>query len=450
MNAYKLFHPDLTNDNIWKSVLAFMFPMMISYVFQQLYNTVDSIIVGHFLGESSLAAIGSCAAISELLIGFGTGFGNGLGIVASRYYGACNTNSLKKVTFASVIITCFVTLFIMLSGVFGLKPLLKLLGTPDSIIDQAFSYIWTVAIFSGVLFAYNLLSGLLRAIGNSFMPLIFLIIASFLNIALDLFFVIVLKWGVKGTAIATVIAQGISAILCFFYILKKAPLLIPGKEHLKVQKAIYTDLIGQGLSMALMSALVSSGSVILQYSINSFDTYIIAGHITARKIFGLTIIPLIALGLSSSTFVSQNLGAGKLDRIKKGIRISNLLCIIWGILCTIFIPLLARSLIQAVSGSTSDQLVDFGTKYISFMQPFYAVLGVLFVSRNSLQGLGSKFLPLISSIIELAGKIAFTLVIIPFLGIWGIIICEPLIWVFMTIQLLIALVKKLRSLTNKI
>ena len=146
MNTYKLFHPDLTHDNIWKSVIAFMFPMMISYVFQQLYNAADSVIVGHFLGETSLAAIGSCTAISELLIGFGTGFGNGLGIVAARHYGAQNIITLKKVSFASVIITTCVTSFIMISGALGLKPLLRLLGTPAAIIEEAYSYIWTVAI----------------------------------------------------------------------------------------------------------------------------------------------------------------------------------------------------------------------------------------------------------------------------------------------------------------
>ena len=444
MNTYKLLHPDLTHDNIWKSVLAFTFPLMISYFFQQLYNTADSVIVGHFLGEKSLAAIGSCTAISELLIGFGTGFGNGLGIVASRYYGALNIKNLKKVTFSSTVITICVTLFIMICGQLGLKPLLHLLGTPESIINEAYSYIWTVAIFSGVLFAYNFLSGLLRAIGNSFMPLVFLVTASVLNIALDLIFVGFFHLGVKSTAIATVIAQGLSALLCLVYILKKATILIPSKKSLKIDKTIYKDLITQGLSMALMSSLVSSGSVILQSSINRFDTAIIAGHITARKIFELSIIPLITLGLSSSTFVSQNLGAGKIDRIKKGIKVSNLLCIIWGIICTILIPIFAKQLIQAVSGSTSPELLDYGTKYISFMQPFYAILGILFVSRNSLQGLGSKFLPLISSIIELVGKIIFTSIIIPHIGIWGIIICEPLIWVLMTIQLLIALIQNPR------
>lgn len=187
--------------------------------------------------------------------------------------------------------------------------------------------------------------------------------------------------------------------------------------------------------MALMSALVSSGSVILQSAINSFDTMIMAGHISARKVFAITDIPLITLGISSSTFVSQNLGANKKDRILKGVRAACILCVAWGVLCTATIPFASRTLIKIVSGSKNPGLIDFGAKYISFMQPFYAVLGILVVSRNSLQGLGSKLLPLISSIIELLGKMLFTWIIIPLAGTWGIIMCEPLIWVVMTIQL---------------
>lgn len=435
MSVYSFFHPDLTHDKILKSVIAFTIPLVISWIFQQLYNAVDTVIVGHFLGEKSLAAIGSCAAITELLIGFGNGFGGGLGIVAARYFGACNVEKLKKVTAGSIIITICVTAFIMISGHFFLKPLLRLLGTPESILDEAHSYIWTIAIFSGVLFAYNLLSGLLRAIGNSFMPLVFLIVSSVLNVILDIIFVKNFGMGVRGTAIATVFAQGISAVFCLIYIVKKATILLPKQESFHVGKNLYKDLTGQGLSMALMSALVSSGSVILQSAINSFDTMIMAGHISARKVFAITDIPLITLGISSSTFVSQNLGANKKDRILKGVRAACILCVAWGVLCTATIPFASRTLIKIVSGSKNPGLIDFGAKYISFMQPFYAVLGILVVSRNSLQGLGSKLLPLISSIIELLGKMLFTWIIIPLAGTWGIIMCEPLIWVVMTIQL---------------
>lgn len=435
MNAYKFFHPDLTRDNILKSLLAFTLPLMVSLVFQQFYNAVDTIIVGHYLGENSLAAIGACASIYELLVGFGTGFGNGLGIVAARAYGANNADKLKKVVASSFVITVFVTIFIMIFGQLTLKPMLSFLGTPAEIIEEAYSYIWFIAIFSGVLFAYNLLSGLLRAIGDSFMPLVFLIISSLLNIFFDILMIVKFNLGVMGTAVATVVAQGISALLCFFYILFKVKILIPGKKHFRAEQKLYRDLIGQGLSMALMSAIVSSGSVVLQAPINSFGTMIIAGHISARKIFGITNIPLISIGIASATFVSQNLGAQKIDRIKKGVRTANFMCIIWGILCTVAIPLTAKILIRAISGSSNDEVISYGSKYIILMQPFYAVLGILVVSRNSLQGLGSKIVPLFSSVIEFLGKVIFTLAIIPRTGLWGIIACEPLIWCAMTVQL---------------
>ena len=434
--AKKLFQPDLTNDNILKSICSFAAPLLVSYIFLQFYNTVDVVVVGHFLGEESLAAIAACTALNDLLLGFGNGFGNGLGIIAARAYGAKQEGVLKKVVVGSTIITIFVTLFIMLLGIFFLRPVMTLLGTPAEILDEACSYIWVIAIFSGVLFAYNLLSGLLRAIGNSLMPLVFLILSSVLNIFLDILLITVFHLGVQGTAIATIIAQGISALLCLIYILKKCKILIPNRQSFKVDPPIFRDLLGQGLSMALMSSLVNSGTVILQSAINSFGTLIMAGHISARKVFIFINIPLYTLSMASTTFVSQNYGAGKIDRIKKGVKILYLLSILWGILCTLVIPFIAKYLITAISGSSTPEIVNYGAKYLSIAMPFFPVLGVLLITRNSLQGLGSKVLPLISSIIELMGKVLFTALIIPHLGTWGIILCEPLIWVVMMIQLL--------------
>lgn len=437
----KFLHPNLTNDNILKSMLAFGAPMLVSYIFLQFYNTVDIVVVGHFLGEKSLAAIAACSAVNDLLIGFGNGFGNGLGIVAARAYGANKEERLKKIVLASFFITLAVTIFIMIIGHFCLRPILNLLGTPHEIIDEALSYIWVIAIFCGLLFGYNLLSGLLRAIGNSIMPLVFLISSSVLNIFLDILFIVVFHMGVQGTAIATIIAQGISAVLCFIYILKKCKILIPNKKSFQADLTIYRDLLGQGLSMALMSSLVNSGTVILQKAINTFGTFIMAGHISARKIFIFTNIPLFTLGMISSTFISQNYGAHKIDRIKKGLKLLFLMCTIWGLLCTVTIPFFAKNLISLISGSTTPETINYGAKYISFAMPFYPVLGILLVSRNSLQGLGSKVLPLVSSIIELIGKIIFTSLIIPLMGNWGIIMCEPIIWVVMTIQLLLVLIR---------
>ncbi len=441
MNLNRFLKPDLINGDILSSLISFTFPLIVSLVFQQLYNAVDAVIVGHFLKESSLAAIGSSAVLFELLVGFGNGFGNGLSIVAARAFGSGDEKRLKKVVASSLALTFLVTVVITIISRFTLMEALTLLGTPEDIKDEAFSYINTVTVFVCVLFAFNLLSGLLRAIGNSFMPLVFLIISSLLNIFLDIFFITKVGMGIKGAAVATVIAQGLSALLCLIYILKKAQILLPSKCHFTFEKKLLSDLFAQGFSMALMGALVSSGTVVLQSAINGFGKFVIAGHIAARKIFSIVNIPLIALGQASSTFVSQNLGAGKIERIKKGISISVLVTIIWSLLLIATMKFTIRPLLVFISGSSNETLLNYGTNYMYFCIPFFLVLGTLLITRNSLQGLGSKILPLISSIIELVGKIIFTAVIVKKMGIWGIIICEPLIWVVMTAQLLFVFVR---------
>lgn len=432
----KIIHPDLLNGSIIKSLLAFLLPIIISQVFQQLYNAADTVIVGHYLHENSLAAIGASASLFELLVGFGNGFGNGLSIVVARAYGAEKPLIVKKAVATSLLITAGITVLIMVISRIFLIPLLTLLGTPEEIINQSFDYISTVTLFCGVLFAYNLLAGLLRAIGNSFVPLIFLIISSLINILLDVIFITKLSMGVKGTAIATVIAQFISVILCLIYIFNKTKILIPSRKHFIPDARIYRDMLGQGMSMACMGSIVSSGSVIVQSAINGLGTQIIAGHIAARKIFSIVTIPILTLGMASSTFVSQNLGAGKIDRIKKGVRGAKIITSCWTVVLLIVLPLILRPLLQFLTGSTNETILNYATKYIMFMIPFYFVLGGLIVTRNALQGLGSKLLPLISSVIELLGKILFTIFVIPKLGQTGVILCEPLIWCVMFAQLI--------------
>ena len=247
------FKVDLIKDkNILKALILFAIPIFISNVFQQMYNTMDTMIIGNVLGDKSLAAIGACGAVYELLIGFALGIGNGLSIVVARAYGSKDEKLLKKSVTGSLVIGAIVTVVIMIISALFLYPLLELLNTPANIIKESYSYISVITLFVGVMFAYNLFAGLLRAIGNSVMPLIFLIISSVINVVLDLVFITQFNMGIAGAAVATVIAQGISAILCVIYIIKKCPILIPDKECFKVEKELYKELAGQGLSMGLM------------------------------------------------------------------------------------------------------------------------------------------------------------------------------------------------------
>ena len=429
---------DLIHGPIFQSLVIFAIPLLISNIFQQLYNTMDTMIVGNVLGDASLAAIGACTSIYDLLVGFALGIGNGLAIVTARSFGSKDEKLLKKSVAGSIIIGIFVSLGVTLIGIFGLKPLLTLLKTPVEIFDEAYRYIFVIVLFTIVMFAYNLCAGLMRAIGNSVMPLIFLIISSLLNIVLDLLFITQFHLGVMGAAIATVIAQGISVILCFIYMINKTKLLIPSKEDFKYDAPLYKELLGQGFSMGFMSCIVSAGSVILQYGINKLGYLIIAGHTAARKIYMFFNMPFMAMGMAISTFVSQNKGANQRDRIKKALRIAYLYDVIMAGIVTLVIFLVGADLVKMISGSSEAVVLNNGTMYLKVVGPFYAILGVLMQTRFALQGIGQKLLPLISSVIEFLGKILFVVVFIPKFEYMAVIFCEPAIWCVMTLQLLYA------------
>ena len=429
---------DLIHGPIFQSLVIFAIPLLISNIFQQLYNTMDTMIVGNVLGDASLAAIGACTSIYDLLVGFALGIGNGLAIVTARSFGSKDEKLLKKSVAGSIVIGIFVSLGVTLIGIFGLKPLLTLLKTPVEIFDEAYRYIFVIVLFTIVMFAYNLCAGLMRAIGNSVMPLIFLIISSLLNIVLDLLFITQFHLGVMGAAIATVIAQGISVILCFIYMINKTKLLIPSKEDFKYDAPLYKELLGQGFSMGFMSCIVSAGSVILQYGINKLGYLIIAGHTAARKIYMFFNMPFMAMGMAISTFVSQNKGANQRDRIKKALRIAYLYDVIMAGIVTLVIFLVGANLVKMISGSSEAVVLNNGTMYLKVVGPFYAVLGVLMQTRFALQGIGQKLLPLISSVIEFLGKILFVVVFIPKFEYMAVIFCEPTIWCVMTLQLLYA------------
>ena len=450
MNFKRFLYPDLLNGSIFKSILFFTIPIITSYFFQHLYNTTDTVIVGHYLTEESLAAIGACAPVFEIILNLGNGFGTGFSIVIARAYGTGNRDYLKRAVAASILILTVVSVVIMAACFIFLRPILVLLGTPEGIISEAMSYISLIGIFCGVLFAYNLFAGMLRAIGNSFMPLIFLLFSSLLNVLLDVVLITKFGMGVAGTAVATVIAQGLSVILCIVYIFKGAKLLVPkpasfkpcGTEAVK----LYKELISQGFSMALMLSIVGSGTLILQSAINKFGTFIIAGHTAARKIFSLSSVVIFSVGMTGSTFVSQNFGAGNISRVKQGVKTTILMTVCYGIFLTLLTPFIVKPLFKFVSGSENQELLNYGTKYLQFAYPFFTVLGPLIILRNALQGIGEKILPLISSFVELAGKILFTLFLSPVLGIWGIILCEPLIWCLMTIELVFAFIIRIHKL----
>ena len=426
---------NLLDGPILRSIIAFAIPILISNIFQQLYNTADIMIVGRYLGPNALAGVGATAAIFELVIGFALGVGNGMGVVIARCFGAQDITQLKRAVASTLVIGFGLSLMVSTLGHFGMYPLLEFLGTPTEIIDLSYQYIHMIVLCVGVTFAYNLCAGLLRAVGDSQAALYFLIFSAIVNIILDLFFITQLHLGVQSAGLATIISQGLSAILCYFYIRKRANFLLPERKHFTWDKELYLDLLGQGLAMGLMTSIVSIGTVTLQTSINALGATIISAQTSARRIMSFSMLPVSAIASSLTTFTSQNLGANRPQRIQRGIYLGSMVAIIWTIFIAITLFFASPALNELISGSTDPELISNASLYNRISSSFYPVLAVLLVLRNSLQGLGQKITPLISSFIELFGKILFVLLIIPSTGYMGVIFCEPLIWVPMTIQL---------------
>lgn len=429
---------DLLHGPILPALIMFMIPIFVSYLFQQLYNAVDTALVGNILGTTSLAAVGSCASVFEFMVGFMMSLGSGFAIVVARAFGSGDEKKMKKAVAISIVIGLLTTLVFTLFSIYGLRPLLVLIDTPAEILDEAMSYIQVIGLGVIAMFLYNYASGILRSIGNSFMPLVFLVFSSLLNIFLDYAFMKWLGMGVTGASLATVASQGVSAIGCILYILKKEKQLVPSREDFVFDGELVRDLAGQGYAMAFMGSIVSVGSIILQSGINGLGTEIIAGHVAARKVYAIMNLPFMSMSMAISTFVPQNKGNGQGKRILSAMKIAYLFDIIATVVMTVIMWGTAPYLIRLISGSDSPVILANGSRFLRVVAPFYGVLGILLQTRFALQGIGSKMLPLVSSVIECVGKIIFTFFLIPVFHYEAVIWCEPLIWCVMAAELLIS------------
>lgn len=319
--------------------------------------------------------------------------------------------------------------------------LLKLLNISPELFAAARGYIGIV--IAGLLAAtlYNICAAMLRAIGDSFTPLLFLILAAFLNIAMDYGFILCLHTGVEGAAYATVIAQAVSAFLCFLYMRRKYPQLTLKKEDFKPDMILYKKLFGAGLSMGFMTSLVGIGTMALQTSINTFGTDIIVAHTAARKISSMYMLPFSVMGTTLATYCGQNLGAGKYSRIRQGIRDTVLVTFVWCTGVIISAYTVAPWLIRTVTATQKKDIIDTASLYLRVNTPFYYVPTVICLFRNSMQGFGDNRTPVISSSLEMIGKVLIALLLAPAIGYYGIIVAEPIVWFIMVIPLVVNMVR---------
>lgn len=426
----------LTKGSIIRGLLWFAIPLFISNLFQQLYNTIDTVVIGYYLGDASLAAMGATAAIFELIVGFTSGVSTGFGIVLARFFGAKDRDGFKHTFSTSLILAFLIALGLTIISSLGMHPLLALLKTPADIFDQAYSYIHLISLSLLVTMAYNYMAALFRSLSDALTPLYVLFITSILNIILDIYFIVSLNLGVAGAAWATIVSQIVATILCIIFFIKKYSHYLPKREHFRFDKELCLDLLGQGISMGMMLSIVSIGTIILQASINALGTIVITAHTAARKITSLLSLPISTIAAAVSTFVSQNYGAKQKDRIIQGVRIANIASISYAIVLGLLAFIFSKTWVSLMSGSDTTSVLENGAMYLMINIPFFVVLGPLLILRNALQGLGKKMTPLISSVIELLGKVIFTIAFVPLFAYVGVCWCEPVIWVCMTIQLI--------------
>lgn len=429
---------DLTKGNIIRLLIAFSVPLLIGNIFQQLYNIVDTKVVGEILGEDALAAIGASSPVFNLIIGALNGLGNGFGIVIAKFYGAKDMNRMRQAVANAVSLCSGITILVTIVAFFLIQPLLQLLNTPGSIMEQCKGYIQIIILFMVFTAGYNLCAAILRALGDTIRPLVFLAIATILNIGLDVLFVGVFHMDVQGAAYATVVAQAVSFGCCLVYIVRKCPELHLKREDFSLDGELLGELMGQGAAMAFMLCFVSIGTLILQGAINKLGTGVIAAHTIARKISEIFMMPFSTLGVAAATFTGQNFGAGRYDRIRTGIRDAIIISWIWSVVVIGAVYFAGPFLIRLVSGATTAETIETAQWYLQFDTPFYFILGILIVLRNALQGLGRKIVPIISSSIELIGKLIVAWVLADRMGYFGIIVSEPATWILCTILLCIA------------
>ena len=422
-------------------MLKFALPVCLGNIFQLFYSLADTRIVGSTLGETSLAAVGTTTSISTLLIGFLLGLTNGFAIVAAQKFGEKNENEIKKTVAGTIFLGILTTVIITVISIFFLDNILNLLNVSDALYLQSKAYIKVILFGITVTMLYNASAGILRAVGDTGAPLIFLVISCVLNIFLDFYFILVLRTGTSGAAWATVISQSISVFLCFAYMWLKYPMFRIKRKDFNFKIKFLKNLYFSGVSMALMMSLVFFGTLILQTAINTFGTNTIVAHTAARKITEFFKLPFAVLGITMATYCGQNKGAGKNERIKKGIISALIITSVWSLIVIIMSYSIAPKLIYMVTGSKIQEILDTAENYLKLNTIFYFIPGAISVLRNAMQGIGDRVTPVISSFLELAGKAAVVIFIVPYTKYFGIIISEPIVWIIMVIPLIVRIIK---------
>ena len=421
---------NMTSGSPGKLILTFAIPLMLGNIFQQFYTMVDTMVVGQVVGVEALAALGATDWLVWLVLGVATGMTQGFSILVSQYYGAREWEKLKKSVAYSYVLTGVLALLVLTVSQLVIHRVMIFLNTPKNIIGMSMLYLRIVFCGIPVISAYNILAAILRAMGNSRSPLIAMILASVINVALDFVFVAGFGWGVAGAAIATVIAQGFSAVYCFC-VLRKVDLLHLEKKHFRFDGGMIYRLLYLGAPIAIQNVIISIGGLVVQYVVNGYGFLFVAGFTATNKLYGVLELAAISYGYAMTTYVGQNLGAGEIRRIKKGVFSGTIMALITSFVISVLMILVGRTILAFfVSGDPDQvkQVLDIAYKYLFIMSCFLWTLYLLYVYRSAIQGLGNTVIPLASGIAEFVMRIGVALLLPKIIGQDGIFYAEICAW----------------------
>lgn len=436
---------DMTTGNPVKLILLFSIPLLIGNIFQQFYSMVDTIIVGRFVGVEALAAVGTTSSMVFLVNGFVMGLTSGFAVLISQKYGAKDEAGVKKAVASSITLSIIATIIVTFISVISAKPLLALMNTPSNIMKDASTYIIILYAGNVAIIFYNMMAAILRALGDSKTPLYFLIVSSVLNIILDLVLIINFKMGVAGAAYATVISQGVSALLCVIYTYKKYKILKLKKEDFKVKKKYYRKHLKVGIPMALQFSITAIGIMTVQSAINIFGSTVIASYAAASKVLQLVMQPATTLGVTMATYCGQNIGAKRYDRIKLGVKKCVQISIITSLISAMVLIFLGKYFVMIFVSNPDAEILSYAQQVLNISAIFFIPLGLIFVYRNALQGIGDSFIPMMAGVYELVARavVAFTLPKV--LEFMGICLADPVAWFAAVIPLAYTYYKREKS-----
>lgn len=441
---------DLTRGNPAKLILLFAIPLLLGNVFQQFYSMADTVIVGRTIGVHALAAVGSTGSLTFLIIGFAQGLTSGFAVLTAQRFGAGDLVGVRKSVAAGAILSAAASVLLTVLSMLFARNILELLQTPADIIDNAYQYV--IVIFGGITASvlFNFLSNVIRALGDSKTPLLFLIVACIINIGLDFLFILAFHMGVAGAAWATIISQIISSLLCLLYIAKSLPLLHLQRDDWKVGWRRLYEHFRIGFPMGFQSSIIAIGSMILQFTLNNLGSTAVAAYTAAQKIDQLSTQPLMSFGIAMATYTAQNYGAGDIYRIRSGVRQCTIMSLLFAFAAGGIVITFCRPLLRAIIGSGQENVIELSRIYLIINCSLYFMLSLLFIYRYTLQGIGNSLIPTIAGIMELIMRTVIALYLGGIFGFPGICLANPSAWLGALIPLSIAYFIAIHRLTKKI